>query len=202
NNTISIPLLLKGVTVPEYSISLIKLNISRNKISLKENDYNKNIYLTYGYKNLINFSSVKNATIIIYKNYTFQLLPNKGIIIPFDLEFNVSSAQGNYIVVLCSNSSAYFDLKIFSWNDIIYYEYIGNLTSGCYYVPVPGTSVEQSLIISKITINIFNNHLDPTSYALSIALGRGENARLIVASNAGIDSLEVPLVPLNKFIHG
>ena len=202
NNTIPIPLLLKGVTAPRYSISIIKLNISINRIIVEETDYNKNIHITYKYKNLINFSSTENIAVIIHKNYTFQLPPNKGIILPLDLEFNVSSAQGDYLVELCSNTSAYFDTKIFSWNDIIYYEYIGNLSGGCYYIPVPGTDIEQPLTISKITINIFNNNLNSTSYSLSVALGRGESAVLVIASNAGIDSLEVPIVPLSEFIRG
>ena len=201
NNTIQIPLLLKGVTAPRYSISIIKLNISINQIMLEETDYNKNIYLAYKYKNSINFSSTGNITIIVHKNYTFQLPPNKGIILPLDLEFNVSSTQGDYVVELCSNTSAYFDIKIFSWNDIIYYEYIGNLSGGCHYIPVPGTDIEQSLTISKITINIFNNNFNSTSYALNVTLGRGESAVLVIASNAGIDSLEVPMVPLREFIH-
>ncbi|MCE4620489.1 MAG: hypothetical protein F7C33_05635, partial [Desulfurococcales archaeon] len=160
------------------------------------------IYLSYKYSNSLNFNSIINNTIIINKEYIFQLSPNKGIILPLDLEFNISSTQGDYLLRLCSNSSAYSDIKIFLWNDIIYYEYTGNLSSGCYYLPIPGTNIKESLTISKITINVFNNHINPASYAFNVSLVKGENAKLIIVGNAGIDSLKVPLAPSNEFIHG
>ena len=203
NASINLDLDMNGISIEPRNYSIIILNINKNYTKITQIGYNGNRTITTPIRSNPLLDAVKNLedtpTPILNVTRSLIIDVGEGAIIPVDYKLNLSDSNWSLLARIEANTSSdlLIDAKIFLWNDILYYEKVVNVKGreATIALPIPGTNVPDP-IISRITINIINEHNYPVNVTASIAIVETPGARIHIEYIGGEAEASAPIEPV------
>ena len=189
-----------GIVIEPYTYSILNINVGKSYVIVRQISYEKNIsiYLaTASYPLIEKLTKIEYNYKIIYNISKINILaPQSGIIVPIDYELNLTRSTYVSLINITTNVSAnlMYDLKVFLWNDVLYYEKISHLEeSSIILLPIPSTNIPQA-DISRITLNILNNDYKYVNVSVTALIIETPNIKVELDYIGGETILATPVV--------